>query len=59
MAYRHKALLDKEEYISKIQEDKNKSIIELLKVIKDNGLENLIQKNKIYKLYKDKLNKNE
>ena len=59
MAWMNKSLLDKEEYTSKIQEEKNKSILELLNVIKDNGLENLIQDNKIYKIYKDNLNKNE
>ena len=58
MAYLNKAIMDKEEYISKIQEEKNKSILELLNVIKDNGLENLIQDNKIYKIYKDNLKNN-
>ena len=59
MAWMNQSLFDKEEYLGKIQEEKNKSILELLNVIKDNGLENLIQNNKIYKLYKDNLNKNE
>ena len=59
MGKKNKFLLDKVEYINKVQEDKNKSILELLNVIKDNGLENLIKDNNIYKLYKDKLNNNE
>ena len=59
MSKKNKIFLNKEEYISQVQEDKNKSIIELLNVIKNNGLENLIKDNKIYKLYKDNLDKNE
>jgi hypothetical protein len=59
MGKKNKFLLDKVEYINKVQEDKNKSILELLNVIKDNGLENLIKDNNIYKIYKDKLNNNE
>ena len=58
MTYFNKTLLDKEEYINKIQEEKNESILELLKVIKDNGLENLVEENKLYKMFKDNLNKN-
>ena len=57
MTYFNKSLLDKEEYINKIQEEKNESILELLKVIKDNGLENLIEENKLYKMFKDNFNK--
>ena len=59
IALMNNKLLDKEEYISKIKEEKSKSIFELLNVIKDNGLENLIKDNKIYKMYKDKLGKKE
>ncbi len=59
MAYKNRALLDKQEYIAKILEEKNKSILELLNVIKSNGLENLVKDNKIYNLYKDKLDKSE
>ena len=49
-------VLNKEEYLSNILEDKKKSIIELLKIIKDNGLENKLKDNKYYNLYKDELN---
>jgi hypothetical protein len=59
MAYKNRALLDKQEYVAKILEEKNKSILELLNVIKSNGLENLVKDNKIYNLYKDKLDKSE
>ena len=56
MAWMNKELLGKGEYLSKIQEDKNQSILQLLNVIKDNGLEKLIEDNKIYKMFKDNLN---
>ena len=59
MAYSNRVLLDKQEYLAKIQEEKNKSILELLNVIKDNGLEHLIKDNKIYNLFKDNLDKTE
>ena len=57
MTYFNKSLLDKEDYINKIKEEKNESILELLKVIKDNGLENLIEENKLYKMFKDNIDK--
>ena len=47
--------VDKGQYISNIIEEKRESIMELLKVIKDNKLEDKIKDNKLYKLYKDEL----
>ena len=46
---------DKGEYLANILDDKKKSILELIKIIKDNGLENKIKNNKLYNLYKDEL----
>ena len=46
---------DKGEYLANILDDKKKSILELIKIIKDNGLENKIKDNKLYNLYKDEL----
>ena len=57
MTYINQKLYNKVEFINKVQEEKNGNILELLKVIKDNGLENLIQDNKLYKMFKDDLNK--
>ena len=58
MTYVNQSLYDRNEFINKVQEEKNANILELLKVIKDNGLENLIEDNKIYKMFKYDLNKN-
>ena len=59
MTYINQSLYDRNDFINKVQEEKNANILELLKVIKDNGLENLIEDNKIYKMFKDDINKNE
>ena len=58
MTYINQSLYDRNDFINKVQEEKNANILELLKVIKNNGLENLIKDNKIYKMFKDDLNKN-
>ena len=50
-------LMDKEGYVGKIVEEKTKSILDLLKIIKDCGHEDLMKDNKLYKLYKNELNK--
>ena len=50
--------MDKERYVSSIVEERTKSIIDLLKIIKKCGQEELMKENKIYKLYKDELDKN-
>ena len=57
MAWDDHIILDKERYVSKVVEEKNKSIIELLKIIKSCGQEDLMKDNKIYKLYKNELEK--
>ena len=59
MTYINQSLYDRNDFINKVQEEKNANILELLKVIKDNGLENLIEGNKIYKMFKDDIDKNE
>ena len=58
MAYINQTLYDRNDFINKLQEEKNANILELLKIIKNNGLENLIQNNNIYKMFKNDLNKN-
>ena len=57
MAWDDAAILDKEGYVSKIVEEKTKSILELLQIIKDCGQEERMKENKIYKLYKNTLDK--
>ena len=57
MAWDDQIILDKEKYVSKIVEEKNQSILELLKIIKICGQEELMKDNKIYKLYKNELEK--
>ena len=57
MAWDDHIILDKERYVSKVVEEKNKSIIELLKIIKNCNQEDLMKDNKIYKLYKNELEK--
>ena len=57
MAWDEAAILDKEGYVSKIVEEKTKSILELLQIIKDCGQEERMKENKIYKLYKNTLDK--
>ena len=57
MALEEGIYIDKERYINNIGEEKTKSIIELLKIIKNSGQEELMKDNKIYKLYKDQLDK--
>ena len=46
---------DKGEYVSNVINEKSKSIMELLKIIKENGLEDKIKDNKFYNLYKKEL----
>ena len=58
MAWDDDIYMDKERYVSSIVEEKTKSIIELLKIIKKCGQEELMKDNKLYKLYKDQLDKN-
>ena len=47
---------DKGEYLANILDDKKKNILELIKVIQDNGLEDKIKNNKLYEIYKNELN---
>ena len=47
---------DKGEYLANILDDKKKNILELIKVIQDNGLEDKIKNNKLYEIYKSELN---
>ena len=58
MAWDDVFFMDKERYENKIKEERTKSIIDLLKIIKNTGNEELMKDNKIYKLYQDELNKN-
>jgi len=51
-------IMDKERYENKIKEERTKSIIELLQIIKTTGNEELMRDNKIYQLYKNELDKN-
>ena len=48
-------VFDKSEYVSNVVEEKKESILELLQVIKNNGLESKIKNNKFYNLYKEEL----
>ena len=57
IAWDDQIILDRERYVSTVVEEKNKSIIELLKIIKSVGKEDLMKNNKIYKLYKNELEK--
>ena len=57
MAWDDDILMDKEGYVGKIVEEKTKSILDLLKIIKDCGNEDLMKDNKLYKLYKNELSK--
>ena len=50
-------IMDKERYENKIKEERTKSIIELLQIIKTTGNEELMRDNKIYQLYKNELDK--
>jgi phosphatidylinositol-3-phosphatase len=50
-------IYDKEEYCISVIEEKKKSIIELLNIIKEYGLEDKVKNNKFYNLYKDELDK--
>ena len=59
MAWDDDIYMDKERYVSNIVEERTKSIIELLKIIKKCGQEELMKENKIYKLYKDELDKSD
>ena len=47
---------DKGEYLADILDNKKKSILELIKVIQDNGLADKIKGNKLYEIYKNELN---
>ena len=58
MKWDDNVLLDKEGYSNKIAEEKTKSILELLRIIKNCGQEELMKENKFYKLYKNELDKN-
>ena len=58
MAWDDVFFMDKERYENKIKEERTKSIIDLLKIIKNTGNEELMKDNKIYQLYQDELNKN-
>ena len=58
MSWEDNVIMDKERYVSKIVEEKAKSILDLLKIIKNSGQEELMKDNKIYKLYKNELDKN-
>ena len=49
---------DKGEYVSNVINEKKKSIIELLNIIKENGLEEKIKDNQFYNLYKEELENN-
>ena len=59
MAWDDDIILDKEGCVSKITEEKTKSILELLQIIKNLGQEELMKENKLYKLYKNDLAKND
>lgn len=48
-------VFDKGEYVANVVEEKKKSILELLNIIKENGLEKKIINNNYYKLYKEEL----
>ena len=48
-------VFDKSEYVANVVEEKKESILELLKVIKNNGLESQIKNNKFYNLFKEEL----
>ena len=48
-------VFDKNEYVTNVVEEKKKSILELLNIIKENGLEGKIKDNKFYKLFKEEL----
>ena len=48
-------IYDKGEYFTNVTEEKKKNILELLYIIKENGLEDKIKNNKFYNLYKDEL----
>ena len=50
-------IYDKEEYCINVIEEKKKSIIELLNIIKEYGLEDKVKNNKFYNLYKDEIDK--
>ena len=58
MAWEDNVVMDKEGYVSKVVEEKTQSILDLLKIIKNCGQEELMKDNKIYKLYKSELEKN-
>ena len=58
MAWDDGAILDKETYVGNIVEERTKSILDLLKIIKNCGQEKLMKDNKLYKLYKNELDKN-
>ena len=57
MAWDDGAILDKETYVGNIVEERTKSILDLLKIIKNCGQEELMKDNKLYKLYKNELDK--
>ena len=48
-------VFDKSEYVANVVEEKKESILELLKVIKNNGFESQIKNNKFYNLFKEEL----
>ena len=48
-------VFDKSEYVANVVEEKKESILEILQVIKNYGLESKIKNNKFYNLYKEEL----
>jgi hypothetical protein len=54
--YEDGIVYDKGEYLADILDNKKKSILELIKVIQDNGLADKIKGNKLYEIYKNELN---